>query len=373
VTSGFCRNADDMRGLLRKTHRYVGLTLAVFWCIQALTGILMVFHWELDDAPFERSAPSINLNQIGARVDALRTADARWTVTSVYPTGGNAGHFDVYLANGSGQWDTVRIDGAGQVLERRPLDYDYRRAGLLRAATELHQSLFAGHRGRLIIGASGLVLLCNLIVGIKLAWPRRNQWRGALRLPGGLRGAARLYAWHRALGLWFAIPALILVLAGCCLAFDDAWDAVLGTGSAPAALAAAPATGAGSITTAQALLSAVHEFPAATIGGIILPKPAAPWFTIRLLQPGELRRVFGTTSVFISAANGAVLAREDALHAGAARRFVDGFYSIHTGEAGGIMGRIVSLSVGCWLATMLVLGICLWWRRGAQGRLACRR
>jgi hypothetical protein len=207
-----------MRGLLRKTHRYVGLTLAVFWGMQALTGVLMVFHWELEDASFERS--SINLNQIGARVDALRSADARWTVTSVYPTGGMAGYFDVFLSNGSGQTDSVRVDGAGRVLERKPLDYDYRRAGLLRAATELHQSLFAGHRGRLIVGVSGLVLLGNLVLGIKLAWPRLNQWRGALRVPGGLRGAARLYAWHRALGLWFAIPAVILLVAGCCLAFD---------------------------------------------------------------------------------------------------------------------------------------------------------
>jgi uncharacterized iron-regulated membrane protein len=359
-----------MRGLLRKTHRYVGLTLALFWCVQALTGVLMVFHWELEDVSFERSASSIELNQIGARVDALRSADARWTVTSVYPTGGTAGLFDVFLANGSGQTDTVRIDGAGRVLERKPLDYDYRRAGFLRAATELHQSLFAGHRGRLIVGVSGLVLLGNLVLGIKLAWPRLSQWRGALRVPGGLRGAARLYAWHRALGLWFAIPAAILLLAGCCLAFDDAWDDFLGTSSPPAELAAAPTMSAASITTAQALLSAVHEFPAATISGIILPKPAAPWFTIRLLQPGELRRVFGTTTVFVSAATGAVLAREDALHAGAARRFVDGFYPIHTGEAGGVIGRIVSLSVGCWLATMLALGISLWRRRGAPRRVS---
>jgi uncharacterized iron-regulated membrane protein len=215
-----------------------------------------------------------------------------------------------------------------------------------------------------------LVLLGNLVLGIKLAWPRLNQWRGALRVPGGLRGAARLYAWHRALGLWFAIPAVILLVAGCCLAFDDAWDDLLGTGSPPAGLAAAPTTSADSVTTAQALLSAIHEFPAATISGIILPKPAAPWFTIRLLQPGELRRVFGTTTVFVSAASGAVLAREDALHAGAARRFVDGFYPIHTGEAGGVIGRIVSLSVGCWLATMLALGISLWRRRGASRRVS---
>lgn len=51
------------------------------------------------------------------------------------------------------------------------------------------------------------------------------------------------------------------------------------------------------------------------------------------------------------------------------RRFVDGFYPIHTGEAGGIVGRILSLSVGVWLAAMLGLGILLWQRRRA-GRQA---
>jgi uncharacterized iron-regulated membrane protein len=137
----------------------------------------------------------------------------------------------------------------------------------------------------------------------------------------------------------------------------------LGTGEPPAVLAEYRSARIGSITTAQALLRALHAYPGARIGGIVLPHSAAPWFEVRLLQSGELRRVFGTTSVFVSAASGAVLAREDALHAGAARRFVDGFYPIHTGEAGGTMGRILSLSVGVWLAAMLGLGILLWRRR----------
>jgi uncharacterized iron-regulated membrane protein len=356
--------------LLRRVHRYAALMLAVFWGIQALTGIIMVFHWELGDAPLSRSSSRIDLGLLGARVDALRTGDGGWVANSMYPTGGMPGHFDVFLGNAAGQTDSVRIDGEGRVLGRKPVDYDYRRAGFLQAATELHQTLFAGHRGRLIVGASGVILLCSLLLGIKLAWPRPGSWGATLRVPKGLRGAARLYAWHRALGLWLAVPALTLVMAGCCLAFDDAWDHLLGTGEPPAALAEYRSARIGPVTTAQALRGAVHEFPRARIGGIILPQSGAPWFEVRLLQSGELRRVFGTTSVFVSAATGAVLAREDALHAGAARRFVDGFYPIHTGEAGGIVGRILSLSVGVWLAAMLGLGILLW-RRRRTARPAC--
>ena len=39
-----------MKVWLRKIHRYVSLALAAVWLVQASTGVLMVFHWELDDA-----------------------------------------------------------------------------------------------------------------------------------------------------------------------------------------------------------------------------------------------------------------------------------------------------------------------------------
>jgi uncharacterized iron-regulated membrane protein len=38
-----------LKQALRKIHRYLGLTLSL-WAVQALSGMLMVFHWELDDA-----------------------------------------------------------------------------------------------------------------------------------------------------------------------------------------------------------------------------------------------------------------------------------------------------------------------------------
>jgi uncharacterized iron-regulated membrane protein len=35
---------------LKKIHRLVGLFAAVFWLVQALTGVLLTFRQELDDA-----------------------------------------------------------------------------------------------------------------------------------------------------------------------------------------------------------------------------------------------------------------------------------------------------------------------------------
>ena len=44
----------------------------------------------------------------------------------------------------------------------------------------------------------------------------------------------------------------------------------------------------------------------------------------------------------------------------AARAFVDGLYAVHTGEIGGLAGRLIVLSLGFWLLAMIGLGISLW-------------
>ena len=38
-----------MKRKLRFLHNYLSLTLAALWLMQAVTGALLVFHWELDD------------------------------------------------------------------------------------------------------------------------------------------------------------------------------------------------------------------------------------------------------------------------------------------------------------------------------------
>ena len=82
-----------------------------------------------------------------------------------------------------------------------------------------------------------------------------------------------------------------------------------------------------------------------------------------VFQPDEWRRVYGTSVVYVAAADGRVLRTEDALRAPTATAFMSNLYPVHTGEALGVAGRVFILLVGAWLLAMLVLGVGLWLAR----------
>src|SRR5882724_6067576 len=199
-----------MKGWLRKLHRYAGLTMLSLWLVQCASGMLMVFHWEIEDALISGPAEPLDIAALGNRIAHIAASRPESQVVSVFATGGSPNRFDVFVENDRGLTDVVRVAGSGTVLSERPADYDFLRAGIIAAAVVLHQSLFAGDAGRLLLGVSGLLLLTNLCVGVLVAWPIRGGWRAACLPP--LRGSrqARLYGWHRAIGLWLALPTLVL-------------------------------------------------------------------------------------------------------------------------------------------------------------------
>ena len=80
------------------------------------------------------------------------------------------------------------------------------------------------------------------------------------------------------------------------------------------------------------------------------------------------RRTYGTTRVFISAIDGRVVAESDALRASANHRAFNLLFPVHTGEIGGLPGRIVVLLAGVWIIGMIVLGVALWSARRSEAR-----
>jgi len=84
---------------------------------------------------------------------------------------------------------------------------------------------------------------------------------------------------------------------------------------------------------------------------------------VRVRAPGEMPRMYGTTTVFVSAANGTLLREYPAAAASLARSFYDALYPLHTGELGGLPGRLVLLVLGLMLLVMGVFGIRLWLAR----------
>src|SRR3546814_15565666 len=69
------RGERVMRARIRSIHRWLSLAMMGFWLLQALTGMLLVFQWELDDATVAGPAAPTQIAAIGGRLTALAAAE----------------------------------------------------------------------------------------------------------------------------------------------------------------------------------------------------------------------------------------------------------------------------------------------------------
>lgn len=216
------------------------------WLLQAITGMICVFHWELDDA-------------------SLVAAD-------------------------------------------RPTD-------LVAIARRL--ALLAGDTGGWIIGLSGVLLLSNLALGLSIAWARRGQWRRTLDPRGGRNTAARLFGWHRALGLWLVVPALLLASTGILRVFSDGFEGLIG-GGVPAAPTVAP--DGRRIDLPTGVHAALVRQPQARLAAVIFPDAHNATWQIGLVEPGEWSRAYDKSRVFVDGRSGRVIGEYDAPRASLSHR-----------------------------------------------------
>nr|WP_299905673.1 PepSY-associated TM helix domain-containing protein [Sphingomonas bacterium] len=346
-----------LRAHAARLHRWLGLAAAVFWIIQAVTGVLIVFHWEIDDATLGGRHAATDLPRIEARAAALAPAGSGRTIESIWTSAGFADRYDVTVADqANGTSRVVRVAGDGSVLR----DRSDAATPFTDVLVGIHQTLLGGEAGSWIVGTTGSLLLTNLLFGLVAAWPKPRTWRRAVVPVRTGPAIAKAYSWHRAVGLWGALPAIVLVAAGTMLVFEDGTARLVG--ATPVAVPALPGTPR--IGIAAAVASAERALPGSRLTAITtMPSETNAIYRIRLLAPGEFRRAFGTSTVDVDAVTGRVRQLHRATQAPAATRFMDMLYTVHTGEIAGTVGRLLVMSIGVWLASMIVLGLLLWQRR----------
>jgi uncharacterized iron-regulated membrane protein len=343
-----------LRPFVISAHRWLSLAAVAFWLVQALTGVFAVFHWEIDDLLVSGARRPTDFRAIERSVRDL-------PVSSIWTSAGRLDRYDVNLPDRA-----LRIDGAGNIL-RTHLDGErFANGGFVETLVVLHQSLLSGDTGRAIVGFSGFLLASNLLLGILAAWPRRGQWRRALRPISGGSRVAVLYSWHRALGLWLVIPSLFLVTAGVLLAYEDSTERLLN--AEPPPVEARPSAEPPRIGMADAIDRALARHPGSAVSGIRFPTAENAVWTLTIRQPGEPPTVYGKTRVMVSAADGSIVADRDALRAPAGVRVFNSLFAVHTGQIAGWFGRVVVLWMGVWLIAMIVLGVSLWMARRKTAR-----
>jgi len=159
------------------------------------------------------------------------------------------------------------------------------------------------------------------------------------------------------------LPAACVVCAGVLLAFEATTEQFVAASAVEPPALLLPAGTAPRVGLAESVRTALARYPGAIVSGVGFPSAESAWWAVRPRQPGEWRRAYGKTRVFVSALDGSVGADFDALAAPPGRRFVDSLFSFHTGEIAGRTGRLGALAVGVWLLAMTLLGCRLWWER----------
>ena len=342
-----------------QAHRWISLGAAAFWLIQAITGLLILFQWELKDAAISNIHRPTDIAAIEQRMNILAPPGSGEEVTSIWVTAGLPDRYDINVSNPATEASqTFRVAGDGTVL--RGPDDSNRLIDFIDTLISIHHGLLAGDTGEWIVGISGLLLLSNLVMGLIIAWPRKGTWARTLKPARAGPSAARLYSWHRVVGLWAVLPAFLLVGSGVLLRFQHGTAALIGSQSVT--MDSIPSSGP-AIPFSKAVAIAAEAFPGSKLTMANMPNKDDATYQIQMLAPGEIRRAYGTSTVFINASTSSIRGTFPAAEAPGPRAFMDSLYALHTGEAAGLPGRLLTGAIGLWLASMVIMGIMLWSKR----------
>ena len=347
---------------LRKAHRVIGLSLGLLWGFQLLSGLLLVFRWELDDLSINSPRSQVNFGTIERQaLYYVQEHPKIDRIAEIWVSGTADNRFDVYFDSNSASHQVVaRVDGVGNVL--RISDGEATVGSFFDTLKSLHYSLLSGATGILIIALSGIFLSANIVVG----WILLRRRAKSSRVPKGpIRGRQRLLYWHRQIGTLVAIPLLLIVGAGVVLSVQELWPAKSSSLAQQTSLPC-PAHCESDIGLASAISIAIETAGQASFSGAKYPDDEKNFYEVRLRMQQEHLRVYGRSTVFVNAANGTVLAFENATQSSLARRALDAVYPLHTGQMFGVVGRVVSVLVAVAALTIVAIGFALWLRDRRQ-------
>lgn len=338
-------------------HRWLGVGAAIFWLVQAVTGLFMSFHFEIDDALMSGKHRPTDLAAIERRLDSFADAGGKSKVHYIWTSAGLPDRYVINYSAADGDVRNAYINGAGEVLEDRSAT----QLSFLKLMRAIHIDLMLGAAGHWIMAITGTLLVTNLIFGLVISWPKKGWWKVALKPVNRGATAARAYSWHRALGLWAGIPAIVIAASGTLILLEPQVRDLVGAPETE--LPTIPLRGE-PVGFAEAVAAGTKAVPGSKFIGTTLPGAANAGMFMTVHLPGEPHRGgYGGSNVIIDGNDATILGAYPITEGSTAAQFVNLLYPVHTGEIMGTVGRILGWLIALWLATMVVLGLILWQKR----------
>lgn len=226
--------------------------------------------------------------------------------------------------------------------------------------------------GHNIVGVCAAAFVVMILTGMYLWWPRQLSWPALVsnaRIHPGLRGRAKEWNWHSAVGLWSAPFLLVIALTGVIMCYSWA-NALLfrAAGTPPPSVDKKMDRQPGgkkeetaSIDAAMLFAKAQAQRPDWKTITLRVPKGDGPvMMTIESLgSTGMPRR----SPLSLNAATGEVLKWEPFEEQSRGRQWRSWARFLHTGEAYGVFGQIIAFFAAGAAVLLVWTGFAMAWRR----------
>ncbi len=378
-------------------HRYAGLLTALFLTVAGLTGSILAFGHDIDVwlnpglHHARSSAPPLGFDALASRIQA---SDPTLQVDYLTHDGAPGHTALAFVSARPGHpplaYDEVYVDpGTGEIQGRRS-----RRACCLQAESfvpfmlQIHHSLYIpGLWGWWFMGGIALIWLVDSLVGFYLTLPRGGlrwaKWRPAWQIKRGA-GSYRLNLdLHRAFGLWLWLALMLLALSSAYLnlreeLFRPALSAVSTltpipvASTRPASREALPVVGFDAIRTRANAHAQAQGWPE-RVSGVSHFRELGLY--LALLWPSHQDRGLGLGSpmLYYDAHSADLLGAAQPGLGTAADVFTQMQFPLHSGQIGGLGGRILVCALGLVVAMLSVTGVVIWWKKRRSRDVSARR
>jgi uncharacterized iron-regulated membrane protein len=237
-----------LRKIFFWTHLTAGLAAALMIAVMCFTGAIMAYQSQIQSfldhrgvsshLPFSGAQP-MSLDRVVTGIRRTKGVDPE--SATVFP--GSAAPVEVYLGRETG---TVYADAyTGAIVGQS----SSATSDFFRQVRAWHRwlAVTGPNRGtfRAVMDAANFVFLFLTVFGLYLWMPRRWTWRhvrAVAVLRTDMKGRARDFNWHNVIGLWSAVPILIMVWTG--MAMSYGWAKRVTYSAAGTPLQTRPATAA---------------------------------------------------------------------------------------------------------------------------------
>lgn len=377
------------RKLWLKVHLWLGLGFGFFLALIGLTGSVLVFWQEIDQALNHDLYVSARASGDYQPIDTILAAaeqaappgwDSVWAEAPSQPNGNYV--FGFYYPDSSSLAEPVEslniaIDPfSAEPVGQRVFYHDTHplKHCLIGFFFKLHYGLLLGDTGVTLVGVLGVLFLISALTGLILCWPLNGKWRRVLTIKRRASSERLNHDLHQSAGFYSLLVLLALLISGIYFNLPDQFRWLVGQFSTltpePRSATVSPAPDATAVLQ-NAIDLARREFSGGIPQYYSLEGEGHSRFQACYRDVEELRhKVMNDRCLVFDRASGQLLQIKDANHGSAGDVFMQWQWPLHSGKIIGWTGRIMVFITGLLCPLLFVTGLIRWLqkRRSAKAK-----